>query len=49
MFRTVGPLKKCGIHWDALGQSKGSAEIEYHNPFHAQKALNFFKSKYSVI
>jgi hypothetical protein len=38
-------LKRCGIHWDNLGNSKGSADVEYFRPEDAQKAINDYNSK----
>ena len=29
LFETIGPLKRCGINWNNLGDSKGPAEVEY--------------------
>jgi len=29
LFRKYGYLTQCGIHWDRLGNSKGSASIEF--------------------
>ena len=29
-----------GIHWDILGKSLGTADIEYLTPEHASKAIN---------
>ena len=29
LFETIGPLKRCGINWNNLGDSKGTAEVEY--------------------
>jgi RNA recognition motif-containing protein len=41
----VGTLKKCVIHWDELGFSKGTAEVEYESPEDAQKAIKDFNGK----
>jgi hypothetical protein len=32
-------LKRCGIHWDELGNSKGSADIEFYDAADARKAI----------
>ena len=29
LFEKIGPLKRCGINWNELGESKGTAEVEY--------------------
>lgn len=39
LFQTVGKLKRCGIHWDNLGGSKGTADIEYEKQEDAEKAI----------
>jgi RNA recognition motif-containing protein len=45
LFSDIGELKRCGIHWDILGNSLGTADIEYVNPEHAKKAIEDFNSK----
>lgn len=40
IFEKVGRLKRCGIHWDNLGNSKGTADVEYYRAEDAQKAIN---------
>ena len=45
IFSKVGNLLRCGIHWDKLGNSRETAEIEYDNIESAQEALNQFHSK----
>jgi RNA recognition motif-containing protein len=32
-------LKRCGIHWDIIGTSKGTADVEFFNPLDAQNGL----------
>jgi RNA recognition motif-containing protein len=39
LFKKIGPLRKCGINWDQLGQSMGTAEVEYEKPEDAEKAI----------
>ena len=39
MFEKVGPLKRCGIHYTSLGDSKGVADIEYLYNKDTYKAL----------
>jgi RNA recognition motif-containing protein len=39
-------LKRCGVHWDNLGNSKGTADIEYFNTVDAQRAIKEFDGKY---
>jgi RNA recognition motif-containing protein len=41
----VGPLRRCGIHWDNLGNSKGTADVEYERSDDARKAIDEFDSK----
>ncbi len=42
IFSGVGNLKKCAIHWDDLGYSKGSADVEFENADDAKKAIKDF-------
>jgi RNA recognition motif-containing protein len=35
-------LRKCGIHWDDLGNSKGTADVEYERPEDAKAAIKEF-------
>ena len=42
IFSKIGTLKRCGIHWDALGTSKGTADIEYERAEDAKAALKEF-------
>ena len=46
IFSKVGDLKKCGIHWDQLGNSRRTAEIEYLNVEAALEAVKQFHGKY---
>lgn len=32
-------MKRCGLHWDELGNPKGTADIQYHTAEDAQKAI----------
>jgi len=38
-------LKRCGIHWDEIGFSKGTADVEFFRPEDAQKAIDEFNGK----
>ena len=29
LFKKIGPLKRCGIKWNNLGESKGTADVEF--------------------
>ena len=29
LFEKIGPLKRCGIKWNNLGESKGTADVEF--------------------
>jgi RNA recognition motif-containing protein len=29
IFEKIGPLRRCGINWNELGESKGTADVEY--------------------
>jgi RNA recognition motif-containing protein len=37
-------LKRCGIHWDNLGNSKGTADVEFEKPEDAKKAIDEYNS-----
>ena len=44
LFERIGPLKRCGINWNNLGESKGTAEVEYlyrKDAFKAVKELDY--------
>jgi len=45
LFESIGPLKRCGINWNELGQSKGSADVEFESSAHALEAKNKFNCK----
>jgi RNA recognition motif-containing protein len=45
MFEKFGPLKRCGIHWNNLGLSKGTADIEYMYPQDAARAKQEYNRK----
>ena len=48
VFEKIGPLKRCGINWNNLGESKGTAEVEYlyrSDAFRACRKLDFFSIK----
>ena len=38
IFEKIGPLRRCGINWNNLGESKGTAEVEYYYRRDAFKA-----------
>ena len=42
IFSKIGTLKRCGIHWDELGNSKGTADLEYERAEDAKAALKEF-------
>jgi RNA recognition motif-containing protein len=48
IFEKVGPLKRCGIHWDNLGNSKGTADVEFFKSEDAKKAVEEFDSSFNV-
>jgi hypothetical protein len=37
-------LKRCGIHWDELGNSLGTADLEYYNSKDAERAISDYDS-----
>ena len=39
VFEKIGPLRRCGINWNNLGESKGTAEVEYLYRSDAFKAV----------
>jgi THO complex subunit 4 len=48
VFEKIGPLKRCGINWNNVGESKGTAEVEYlyrTDAFRAFKKLDFHSIK----
>ena len=45
----MGKLIKCGIHWDRLGNSKGTAYIQYENIPSARRAIEELNSKNIVL
>ena len=44
IFSEIGKLKRCGIRWDRLGNSLGTADIEYFSNEDAAKAIRSFDS-----
>ena len=40
VFEKYGRLRRCGINWNSLGESKGTAEVEY---FYRDDAFRAFK------
>lgn len=48
IFEKIGPLRRCGINWNNVGESKGTAEVEYlyrADAFRAVKKLDFHSIK----
>lgn len=45
LFQKIGPLKRCGINYTKLGESKGTADIEYIYESDAYKAIDKFNYK----
>ena len=44
VFEKIGPLRRCGINWNNLGESKGTAIVEYYyrrDAFRAARRLDF--------
>lgn len=44
IFEKIGPLRRCGINWNNLGESKGTAEVEYlyrSDAFRACRKLDY--------
>ena len=44
VFEKIGPLRRCGINWNNLGESRGTAEVEYYyrsDAFRACKKLDY--------
>lgn len=44
VFEKIGPLKRCGINWNNLGESRGTAEVEYYykrDAFKAARKLDY--------
>ena len=44
IFEKIGPLRRCGINWNSLGESKGTAEVEYlyrSDAFRACRKLDY--------
>lgn len=46
MFEKAGPLKRCGINWNDIGESKGTADVEYLYEKDARSAMKRFDCKY---
>lgn len=49
IFSGLGELKKCGIHWDLLGNSRGTADIVYFNKKDAIAAVEKLNGKFVII
>lgn len=45
IFSRYGDLTRCGLHWDILGNSRGTADIEYETIEDAQEAIRSLDSK----
>lgn len=44
IFQKIGPLKRCGIHYRAIGDSKGTADVQYiyrEDAYRAARQLNY--------
>ena len=44
VFEKIGPLKRCGINWNNLGESRGTAEVEFlyrADAFRAVRKLDY--------
>jgi RNA recognition motif-containing protein len=44
IFEKIGPLRRCGINWNNLGESRGTAEVEYlyrSDAFRACRKLDY--------
>ena len=44
VFEKIGPLRRCGIKWNNLGESKGTAEVEFlyrSDAFRAMRRLDY--------
>ena len=44
VFEKIGPLRRCGINWNSLGESRGTAEVEYYyrsDAFRACRRLDY--------
>ena len=42
LFEKIGPLKRCGINWNDLGESKGTANVQYQYEEDTYKAFQKF-------
>lgn len=45
LFSEIGELERCGIHWDKLGRSKGTAQVAYTSEDNAKKAIEQLNGK----
>lgn len=45
LFEEYGKLTRCGVHFDKMGDSKGTADIEYESHEDAEKAIGKLNSK----
>lgn len=41
LFEQMGKVKRCGIHYDDSGKSKGEADVEYEKSEDAYKAIEY--------
>ena len=44
VFEKIGPLRRCGINWNNLGESRGTAQVEYlyrSDAFRAVRKLDY--------
>ncbi len=44
-FSSMGKLKRCSIHWDNAGISKGTADVEYEFFKDAERAIEYLNGK----
>jgi len=41
-------LKRCGVHWNEVGASNGTADIEFFNPIDASNAIKELDGKFKA-
>ena len=49
IFAEYGKLTRCGVHFNKMGESQGTGDIEYETHEEAEKALQKLNSKYIKI
>lgn len=45
LFEKIGPLRRCGINWNDLGESKGTADVQYQYEEDTYKAFQRLDNK----